>query len=84
MIQNKSLLTKTNQKSFRYLILEKNYLEIPMKAHYVRGHNPAPILGKGGVHQPKKEHIPELEYDLYDFYLEDNAGEVDSPESLFA
>ena len=55
-----------------------------MKAHYVRGHNPAPILGKGGVHQPKKEHIPELEYDLYDFYLEDNKGEVDSPESFYA
>lgn len=55
-----------------------------MQPRIARGHNPAPLLSKGGVHQPKKEHIPELEYDLYDYYLEDIEGELDSPESFFA
>lgn len=55
-----------------------------MKAAIARGHNPTPLLCKGGVHQPKKEHIPELEFDLYDFYQQRNdiSGEQDSPESL--
>jgi hypothetical protein len=55
-----------------------------MKAHYIRGHNPAPILGKGGAHQPKKEHIPELDFELSDYYDYLEEGEVDSPESFYA
>ena len=53
-----------------------------MKVVYARGHNYAPLLRKGGLHQEKQESIPELDYDLTDYYLEDNDGEVDSPESF--
>ena len=58
-------------------------MEIKVKAPISRGHNPTPILSKGGVHQPKKEVVPELDYELSDYY-EFIAGEVDSPASFLA
>lgn len=54
-----------------------------MKAPISKGHNYAPLLRKGGLHQEKQERIPELEYDLIDYYLEETSREVDSPESFF-
>jgi hypothetical protein len=55
-----------------------------MKAHFIRGHNPAPILRKGGPHQSPKEIVPELDYKLSDYYDYLEEGEVDSPESFYA
>lgn len=39
-----------------------------MKLPIMRGHCPAPILGKGGPHQLPKEIVPELDYELSDYY----------------
>jgi hypothetical protein len=38
------------------------------KGNVARGHNLAPILGKGCSHQLKNEYIPEIDDELNEFY----------------
>lgn len=57
-----------------------------MKAHFVRGHNPAPILGKGCAHEVKNEYIPDLDFEIDDYYfyleMEKEMGDDKSPEAF--
>lgn len=57
-----------------------------MKARISRGHNPAPILGKGCAHAVKNVYIPDLEFELDDYYfyleMEQETGDDKSPEAF--
>ena len=52
------------------------------KGNVARGHNPAPLLGKGCFHQLKNEYIPDIDDELDDFYIVDEDDEDESSFSL--
>lgn len=51
------------------------------KANVARGHNPAPILGKGCFHQLRNEYIPDIDDELDEFFMITEELDEDSSES---